>query len=163
MHTIGQRLKEWRGAQDLTQVEIATRLGLPMRTYQNYENDVRPPRTEGWAAFARAGINTNWLLTGEGPMLISDLDELQRARTRAAELQARLEQIEAARLAAGPAPSGINEPAMRAIITGVLEGTRDRGLSPAEIARRAVELYVRALAEELITPTGIGEGGRKSA
>lgn len=69
MHGIGARLKLWRGQEKLTQPEAATRLGVPFRTYQNYEGGVRPPNTDAWLAFVRAGINAHWLLTGEGKML----------------------------------------------------------------------------------------------
>lgn len=46
---------------------------MPARTYQNYEGGMRAPNTEAWECFVRAGINANWLLTGEGPMLLADL------------------------------------------------------------------------------------------
>jgi phage repressor protein C with HTH and peptisase S24 domain len=69
VYTIGSRLKAWRESLSLKQADAASALGLPPSTYQNYERDVRAPNTEGWNAFAMNGINTNWLLTGEGPML----------------------------------------------------------------------------------------------
>lgn len=73
VHSIGGRLKVWREAASLKQAEAASAVGLSGSTYQNYERDVRAPNTEGWEAFVRAGINANWLLTGEGPMLLADL------------------------------------------------------------------------------------------
>ncbi len=76
MHEIGVRLKVWRDAAQLKQDEAAKLLGLPGSTYQNYERGVRAPNTEGWESFARVGINTNWLLTGEGPMLSKNLVEI---------------------------------------------------------------------------------------
>lgn len=69
MHSVGSRLKVWRESVSLKQAEAAERVGLPASTYQNYERDVRAPNTEGWEAFVKAGINANWLLTGEGSML----------------------------------------------------------------------------------------------
>lgn len=63
----------WRKATGLQQEEAAARLDLSPSTYQNYERGTRRPDSDGWEKFARAGINTNWLLTGEGPMLIADL------------------------------------------------------------------------------------------
>ena len=72
MHTIGAGLKLWRSEKKLTQPEMATCLGMPFRTYQNYEGNVRPPNTEAWERFVRAGVNANWLLTGEGEMLLQD-------------------------------------------------------------------------------------------
>lgn len=73
VHGIGDRLKAWRLTQKHTQTSAAELLGMPMRTYQNYENNVRPPNTKAWEAFHRAGINTNWLLSGEGEMLVADM------------------------------------------------------------------------------------------
>lgn len=73
VHGIGDRLKAWRLTQKHTQTGAAELLGMPMRTYQNYENNVRPPNTKAWEAFHRAGINTNWLLSGEGEMLVADM------------------------------------------------------------------------------------------
>lgn len=63
----------WRKASGLKQEEAAARLGLSPSTYQNYERGTRRPDTDGWVAFARAGINTNWLLTGEGEMLLANV------------------------------------------------------------------------------------------
>ena len=71
--TIGGRLKAWREAVRLTQAEAATQLGMPLRTFQNYEMDARAPGADAIEGFVRGGINANWLLTGEGPMLLSDL------------------------------------------------------------------------------------------
>lgn len=71
MHSIGSRLKVWRKSISLKQEEAAERVGLSPSTYQNYERDVRRPNTAGFDAFTRAGINAQWLLTGEGEMLLN--------------------------------------------------------------------------------------------
>ena len=42
---------------------------MPSRTYQDYERGLRQPGAESIGAFVLAGINANWLLTGEGEML----------------------------------------------------------------------------------------------
>lgn len=63
------RLKVWRESIPLTQAEAAIRLGLSGSTYQNYERGVRAPNSDAWKAFASAGINAHWLLTGQGEML----------------------------------------------------------------------------------------------
>ncbi len=44
-----------------------------MRTLENNEGGANEARACLIAAFARLGINANWLLTGEGPMLLKDL------------------------------------------------------------------------------------------
>lgn len=40
------KLKEFRRARKLTQEEVADFLGIPMKTYQNYEREVREPDSE---------------------------------------------------------------------------------------------------------------------
>lgn len=42
--------------------------GLPYRTMQGYIGGEREPNAEGMAAIAKAGINLNWLVIGEGEM-----------------------------------------------------------------------------------------------
>lgn len=73
MHSIGDALKAWRQQANLSQKDAATHLGVPARTYQDYERDLKAPGAGAIQAFVRAGINANWLLTGEGPMLLADL------------------------------------------------------------------------------------------
>lgn len=68
MHTLAAALKHWRELLKLSQAAMATQLRMPLRTYQDYERGHRAPGAEAMEAFARAGIDTNWLLTGEGPM-----------------------------------------------------------------------------------------------
>jgi transcriptional regulator with XRE-family HTH domain len=70
--SIGDRLKQWRTEKDLKQDESSALLGIPFSTYQKYEMDNRSPGADAMEKFARAGINTNWLLTGIGPMLVTD-------------------------------------------------------------------------------------------
>lgn len=134
MHSIGSRLKVWREAIGLKQADAAALLSLSGSTYQNYERDVRAPNTEGWEAFCRAGINTNWLLTNEGPMLLKDLQ---------------------------PAPLKINVPALAAILSGATQGLP--GASTEDIADFAVKMYMDALERGLITPDGVGKGNLNAA
>lgn len=79
--TIGARIKEWRAHKNLKQDEACSLLGVPFSTYQKYEMDNRKPGAEALEAFARAGVNVNWLLTGEGKMLatyqVDNLIQLQ--------------------------------------------------------------------------------------
>lgn len=73
--TIGNRIKAWRESINLKQPDAATQLGIPFSTYQKYEMDLRAPGAEAMECFARAGINTNWLLTDDGPMFLIQLAE----------------------------------------------------------------------------------------
>lgn len=144
---------------------MVARTGIPLDTYRKYEGGTRSPGSDAITGLVRAGINANWLLTGEGPMLLAELarqaDELEQARRRADDLQAELDALAARYQQSRGVP--LNEPAMRAIITGVIEGARGRNFTPEQIAEKAVELYCRALSEDLITPTGIGKGGSQAA
>lgn len=90
-------------------------------------------------AFVRAGINANWLLTGEGPMLLADL-------------------VASAPAAAPPAaPPRINIDALVQAFCVSLQ-TAPKGESPEKSARKAVEFYVYCVERGLITPEGQGEG-----
>lgn len=104
-------------------------------TYQNYERDVRAPNTEGWEAFVRAGINANWLLTGEGPMLLADLS--------------------------AKAPPGINAEAMVHAIAAIFQ-VAPKGDSVETLARKAVAFYQYCESQGLITPEGQGPGVLKN-
>ena len=75
MDGFGDRLKAWRDTKQLKQPEMATLLGMSPSTYQKYETHVRAPGAEAIEGFVRAGLNANWLLTGQGPMLLADLVE----------------------------------------------------------------------------------------
>ncbi|MBA4381793.1 MAG: hypothetical protein C0406_04435 [Sideroxydans sp.] len=73
--TIGRRIREWRESIKLNQPDSAALLGIPFSTYQKYEGDLRAPGSEALECFLRAGINLNWLLTGDGQMLMSNITE----------------------------------------------------------------------------------------
>ena len=46
------KLREYRRKKGLTQEEAAIRLGIPKKTYQNYEREVREPSTDVLCALA---------------------------------------------------------------------------------------------------------------
>ncbi|AWX14396.1 transcriptional regulator [Mergibacter septicus] len=48
--------------------DFAELTGLPYRTMQGYIGGEREPNAEGMTAIAKAGINLNWLVSGEGKM-----------------------------------------------------------------------------------------------
>ncbi|THF60946.1 helix-turn-helix domain-containing protein [Pseudothauera rhizosphaerae] len=153
---IGERIKVARKAVGLTQDRLAALAGATSkRGLQDNEAGKGMPGGQMIGAMVRAGINANWLLTGEGPMLLSELDEAAAWRARAEQLQVALN------AAAQAAP--LNEAAMRAIIIGVLEDPRYSAAEADCIAARAVQLYRRALDDNLITATGVGEGKNKAA
>lgn len=62
---IGARIEHIRASR--SQRDFAAGLGIPLRTYQNYERGEREPDLRVYLATLRMGWNINWLLTGEGP------------------------------------------------------------------------------------------------
>lgn len=62
--TIGQRMTHIRASE--SQRQFAEALGVPLRTYQNYEQDKREPDLRTLAGLHSLGWNLNWVLTGEG-------------------------------------------------------------------------------------------------
>ena len=70
---IPERLKEARNRLGLKQGEMAAQSGVSARAYQGYEAGRSVPGGEAIEGFIRTGINSNWLLSGEGEMLVADL------------------------------------------------------------------------------------------
>ena len=66
------RLRVARGTLGLTQPEMAALLRVKLRAYQLYESAQRLPQADSLDALCRLGISIDWLLTGEGEMLLGD-------------------------------------------------------------------------------------------
>ncbi|RTL24368.1 MAG: helix-turn-helix domain-containing protein [Rhodocyclaceae bacterium] len=124
-----QRLKAARTALDLKQDVFAAQSGVSYSVYQKYEMGRSVPGGEAIAGFVSQGINANWLLTGEGPMLLKDLQ---------------------------PKPMRINVHALAAILEGATKALPDA--SPEDVAQFAVKMYMDVLERGLITPDGVGSG-----
>ncbi|WP_084187067.1 helix-turn-helix domain-containing protein [Andreprevotia chitinilytica] len=93
--TIGERLKVFREAKQLRQQDASSLFGVKPSSYQKYEMNISAPGAEAIERFVRAGINANWLLTGEGPMLLAELQaETPTAPVETARLQLALEAVE---------------------------------------------------------------------
>ncbi|MFO0956777.1 MAG: S24 family peptidase [Isosphaeraceae bacterium] len=56
--------------------ELARRLGLPARTWYNYETGVTVPAEVLLSFIDQTGTNPVWLLSGEGPMYRRDMEDL---------------------------------------------------------------------------------------
>lgn len=64
MHNISDRLIEGRKALGLSQQALADRVGIALRSQQNYEKGDRSPDANYLAALAAAGVDVLYLLTG---------------------------------------------------------------------------------------------------
>jgi len=73
MFFIGSRMRQAREYFGFSQKEMADKLGVSKRGIQDNETRNRVPGGEVINGFVFLGINANWLLTGEGPMLLADL------------------------------------------------------------------------------------------
>jgi transcriptional regulator with XRE-family HTH domain len=63
---LASNLKRAREAAGLTQVVLAEKAGVPLRTYQNWEAGNRRPRLDTLVHIARVlGVTTDALLTGQ--------------------------------------------------------------------------------------------------
>lgn len=79
MSEIGARMKVAREALGLSRPAFATKCGgVTVRTLENNEGGANEARACLIAAFVHLGINANWLLTGDGPMLLNPAAELGR-------------------------------------------------------------------------------------
>jgi transcriptional regulator with XRE-family HTH domain len=65
------RFLELRHYWNITQGAMAERLGVSRSTMLRYEKG-EPPTGEALAALAKLGVNLNWLLTGQGSMMIGE-------------------------------------------------------------------------------------------
>ena len=70
---IPERLRAARNHLGLKQGEMAAQSGVSARAYQGYEAGRSVPGGDAIRGFVRAGINPNWLLTGNGEMLVANL------------------------------------------------------------------------------------------
>lgn len=88
------RLKRVREYFERPQKEMDPFLGIGKGSWQRYERG-QTPGSQVIAGLAKLGINTNWLLTGEGPMLAADLLGLHDADKRSPAFQDAITRIEA--------------------------------------------------------------------
>lgn len=136
---VGDRLKQARSAFEVTQKEFCASIGMPLPSLRDYELGKRIPGGDAVALLVRAGINANWLLTGEGPMLLADLVP------PAAEV---------------PPPDRSPRINVDALVQAfcVSVQTAKPGETIAQSAHRAVAFYKYCWDQGLITEDGEGEG-----
>jgi len=78
---ISTRIKEVRGVLGLTQKELCEKIGMKLPSLRDYELGNRIPGGDALTTLVSVGINANWLLTGEGPMLLAEDSQSQSDQT----------------------------------------------------------------------------------
>lgn len=135
--TLGARLVAFRKSLVMTQDTFSAHTGVPLSTLKRYELSGSAPSTDALAAFAKAGVNLNWLVTGVGTMGVVEPP-------------------------ARPAPAKINVDALIKAFE-VMTLTARPGETPVQTARKAVNFYMHLLETNMITPDGVGEGNLSDA
>jgi len=94
MTSLGENLKSCRKADGMTQVEMAKRLGLTLRSYQYYEKDNHPVPSNDLLRIANElDVSLDWLLGRKVPRnnhkteadLFGDISALQKELIQASE------------------------------------------------------------------------------
>ena len=80
---ISERLRQVCEAKNWKITDFAEQAGIAYRTIQGYIGGEREPNAEGMSGIAKAGVNLNWLVSGEGEMFtnnteIIDLTQLEK-------------------------------------------------------------------------------------
>lgn len=70
--TLGNRLRLWRKSLGKTQIEFSKLSDVGIAIIRKCELDASTPGGKTLFAFAKTGVNIQWLLTGEGKMAASD-------------------------------------------------------------------------------------------
>ncbi|MDU2244002.1 MAG: helix-turn-helix transcriptional regulator [Haemophilus parainfluenzae] len=68
---ISERLRQVCEAKNWKITDFAEQAGIAYRTMQGYIGGEREPNAEGMSGIAKAGVNLNWLVSGEGEMFQS--------------------------------------------------------------------------------------------
>ena len=73
---ISERLRQVCEAKNWKIKDFAEQTGIAYRTLQGYVGGEREPNAEGMTAIAKAGVNLNWLVSGEGEMFQTATQEI---------------------------------------------------------------------------------------
>ncbi len=97
--TLGDRIEAARVAKDMTQEDLAKRLGVKKSTIKKWENDQSEPRSN--RLYMMGGVldcNVMWLLNGDGesPQMITNADvDLDKSQIKAelAQLRRKVDEL----------------------------------------------------------------------
>lgn len=87
--TFGDRVAAAREARQMTQKNLAKRLGVGLKTINGWENDISEPRANKLQTLSGVlNVSIPWLLTGEGDGIDAEADDI--ASPNLAELYAEM-------------------------------------------------------------------------
>ncbi len=66
---LSHRIKEIRKKLNLSQKDLAEKIGVDQARVSRWEKDKSLPSSGSLTEISRLGVNINWLLTGEGQMM----------------------------------------------------------------------------------------------
>ncbi len=72
--SISERMRLIRSKLELSQSDVASKFNIPLGSWKKYEAGPSEPGAGALRELALGGINTNWLLTGEGDMWLESLN-----------------------------------------------------------------------------------------
>lgn len=163
--SIGQRLTHIRAS--VSQRQFAEELGVPLRTYQNYEQDKREPDLRTLLGLHGRGWNLNWLLTGEGQERLEalqdkELEDSEPVKKPSSQIP-RLESLKLAiQLAEEALDGGKLEPADYAQLVTLIHDALVNGLPSAQVLAFA-RPAARGIGEIGSGRTDVGGSGKAAA
>lgn len=124
MHVIAERLKAERDALGLSQQALADRLGISLRSQQNYEKGDRSPDAQYLSAIAAAGADVRYILTGQrdgpAPVVLSAEEQTMVAYMREATPQLRKAAL-GVLLSGASGGGGNNASISRSLFSGIIK------------------------------------------
>lgn len=75
--TFSERIKKLRKYLDLSQKDFGEKIGVGTSHVSQWERNLSMPSSKALIGMAHIGVNINWLLTGDGEMMIEDPSSLK--------------------------------------------------------------------------------------
>lgn len=134
--SIADRLRIFRESKRLTQAQMAEAVGGSTPGYKSNEQGTALPNSKLLIGLIGLGLNVDWLLTGDGPML---RDDVRKAVAPKINVEALAKAFE------------------------VMMQTAEAGETSAQTAKKAVDFYMYLLSSGMITTHGVGDGNLANA